>query len=158
MIFSVFKIKKSAVRWSLRIAPQAWPVWHFSRSGHKLRWAARARSGATCGFACEGGRRQQSMAAKRKRAGVGGHPPYGEAHPAVHFRVPDGRVLSNTRPRVRPGACADPWPQHCDQASFSSRIRSVSPCAWAARSDTALAASAMASAVCLDMSLTWTMD
>ena len=25
MIFSVFKIKKSAVRWSLRIAPQAWP-------------------------------------------------------------------------------------------------------------------------------------
>ena len=92
------------------------------------------------------------------RAGVPRHPPYGEAHPAVHFRALDGRVLSNTRPRVRPGACADPRPQHCDQASFSSWIRFVSPCAWAARSDTALAASPMASALCLAMSLTWTMD
>ena len=81
-----------------------------------------------------------------------------KARPAVPFGARRKRRVRSIRVRLRSGRRCLSRPQRSPQASFSSWIRSVSPWAWAARSDTALAASAMASALCLAISLTWTMD
>ena len=80
------------------------------------------------------------------------------ARPAVHFGARRERRVLSIRARLRSEYALPPTAICQYQAGFSSRISSVSVWACAASSDTAWAASPMASAVCRDMSLTWTMD
>ena len=107
---------------------------------------------------CEDNSRTGGICSRRRRASP---VPFSPA-----AKTPRSGIRRRFKPGHPPMGCPDPMardggmcgPEEVFQPRFMSSINPVSTWAWAARSDTARAASSMARAVSPAMALTWVMD